>query len=95
VDHLIGFFEWLRANDWTAISIDDIEAARRGEKRLPKRAILITFDDGWRSLYTRVFPLVLAYRIPIVAALVGRWVDAPMDAKVPYDQRGEAAGSFH
>src|SRR6478672_287645 len=71
VDHLIGFLEWLRANDWTAVSIDDLEAARLGKKPLPKRAILITFDDGYRSLYTRVYPLLLAYRVPIVASLVG------------------------
>ena len=64
VDRLIGFFEWLRANRWTAITLDDVEAARLGKKPLPARAILITFDDGYRSLYTRVFPLLLAYRIP-------------------------------
>jgi biofilm PGA synthesis lipoprotein PgaB len=46
VDRLIGFFEWLRANRWTAITLDDIEAARLGKKPLPERAILITFDDG-------------------------------------------------
>src|SRR3954469_16720501 len=78
VDRLIGFFEWLRANRWTAISLDDVEAARRGKKPLPERAILITFDDGYRSVYTRVFPLALAYRIPIVVALVGEWVEPPM-----------------
>ncbi|MFZ1218386.1 MAG: poly-beta-1,6-N-acetyl-D-glucosamine N-deacetylase PgaB [Chthoniobacterales bacterium] len=87
VDRLIGFFEWLRGNRWTAISLDDIEAARRGEKTLPERSILITFDDGYRSLYTRVFPLVLAYRIPIVAALVGSWMDAPQGSMVNYGQK--------
>ena len=87
VDRLIGFFEWLRANRWTAISLDDVDAARRGEKTLPERSILITFDDGYRSLYTRVYPLVLAYRIPMVAALVGSWMDAPAGGKVNYGQK--------
>ena len=87
VDRLIGFFEWLRANRWTTISLDDVDAARRGEKTLPERSILITFDDGYRSLYTRVFPLVLAYRMPIVAALVGSWMDAPAGSMVNYGQK--------
>jgi peptidoglycan/xylan/chitin deacetylase (PgdA/CDA1 family) len=87
VDRLIGFFEWLRANRWTAISLDDVGAARRGEKTLPERSILITFDDGYRSLYTRVFPLVLAYRIPIVAALVGSWMDAAPGSLVNYGRQ--------
>jgi peptidoglycan/xylan/chitin deacetylase (PgdA/CDA1 family) len=71
---LVSFFEWLRGNGWTAITLDDIERARSGARRLPDRAILITFDDGYRSLYTRVFPLLLAYRMPAVAALVGSWM---------------------
>ena len=87
VDRLIGFFEWLRANRWTTISLDDVDAARRGKKTLPERSILITFDDGYRSLYTRVFPLVLAYRMPIVAALVGSWIDAPAGSKVSYGRK--------
>jgi hypothetical protein len=82
---LIEFFEWLKANDWTAISANDVLRAARGERPLPPRAILITFDDGYRSLYTRVFPLLLTYRIPVISALVGTWMDAPMDATVDYD----------
>ena len=84
VDRLIGFFEWLRVNRWATISLDDVEAARLGSQPLPERAILITFDDGYRSVYTRVFPLLLAYRIPVVVSLVGVWMDAPMEAKVRY-----------
>ncbi|MFL6538148.1 MAG: poly-beta-1,6-N-acetyl-D-glucosamine N-deacetylase PgaB [Chthoniobacterales bacterium] len=87
VDNLIGFFEYLRANRWHPIWLDDVDAARRGKKALPEHAILITFDDGYRSAYTRVFPLLLSYRIPAVFALVGNWLDAPMDGTVRYGDR--------
>ncbi|MGY4514449.1 poly-beta-1,6-N-acetyl-D-glucosamine N-deacetylase PgaB [Lysobacter sp. HA18] len=83
-ERLVALFEWLTANGWTAVSLDDIERAGRGETRLPDRAVLITVDDGYRSLYTRVFPLALAYRMPIVAAVVGSWLDAPADGTVRY-----------
>lgn len=86
-DRLVAFFDWLRGNGWTAVSIDDVERARRGEKPLPPRAVLLTFDDGYRSLYTRVYPLALAYRTPIVAALVGQWMDAPAGGTVRYGSR--------
>lgn len=82
---LISFFEWLKANQWTAVSANDVLRAASGGPPLPPRAILITFDDGYRSLYTRVFPLLLAYRIPVVSALVGTWMDAPLGASVDYD----------
>jgi peptidoglycan/xylan/chitin deacetylase (PgdA/CDA1 family) len=84
---LVAFFDWLRAGGWTPVSLDAIAAAGRGERPLPPRAVLLTFDDGYRSLYTRVYPLALAYRVPIVAAVVGSWMDTPLDATVRYGDR--------
>ncbi|HET7792807.1 MAG TPA: poly-beta-1,6-N-acetyl-D-glucosamine N-deacetylase PgaB [Rhizobacter sp.] len=85
-ERLVAFFDWLRGNGWTAISLDDVERARRAEKPLPERAVLISFDDGYRSLYTRAYPLLQAYRMPAVAALVGDWLAAPSGATVRYGQ---------
>ena len=87
-DRLVAFFEWLRGNGFTAVSLNDIEAARRAERPLPPRAVLLTFDDGYASLYSRVFPLALAYRFPVVAALAGSWMEGDVDGQVMYgDQR--------
>ena len=84
---LAQFFDWLKGTGWTAISLDDIAAAARGTRPLPDKAILITFDDGFRSLYTRVFPLLRVYRFPVVAALVGSWMEGRPDGTVQYGDR--------
>ena len=84
---LAQFFDWLKGSGWTAVSLDDIAAAARGTRPLPDKAILITFDDGYRSLYTRVFPLLQVYRFPIVAALVGSWMEGRPDGTVVYGDR--------
>jgi peptidoglycan/xylan/chitin deacetylase (PgdA/CDA1 family) len=84
---LAQFFDWLKGSGWTAVSLDDLAAAARGTRRLPDKAILITFDDGYRSLYTRVFPLLQVYRFPIVAALVGTWMEERPDGTVLYGDR--------
>ena len=52
-------------------SVDDLLAARDGRKALPEKAVLLTFDDGYESFYTRVFPILKAFRFPAVLALVG------------------------
>jgi len=83
-DRLIQFFEFLLADGWTVLSLDDVDQARLGQKRLPPKSILITFDDGYADLYTHVFPLLQAYNFPVVSALVGQWMDAPMTAQVNY-----------
>jgi hypothetical protein len=83
----VQFLDWLKGTGWTTISLDDVSAAARGARRLPDKAILLTFDDGFRSLYTRVFPLLKAYRYPAVAALVGSWMEDGPDGTVLYGDK--------
>ena len=83
-DRLIAFFDFLKGDGWTVLTLDDVAAAQRKEKLLPPKSVLITFDDGYQSLYSRVYPLALAYNYPIVAALVGEWMDAPASVLVTY-----------
>jgi peptidoglycan/xylan/chitin deacetylase (PgdA/CDA1 family) len=83
----VQFLDWLKGTGWTPISLDDVSAAARGARRLPDKAILLSFDDGFRSLYTRVFPLLKAYRYPAVAALVGSWMEDRPDGTVLYGDK--------
>ncbi len=76
--------DWLHGNGYTAVDLDDVEAASRGVRPLPERAVLLTFDDGLRSVYTHAFPLLRAYRFPAVIAPVTGWVDLPADSHVDY-----------
>jgi poly-beta-1,6-N-acetyl-D-glucosamine N-deacetylase len=91
-DRLVATFDFLRGNGWTAISLDDVEQAAKLIRPLPDRAVLITVDDGYRSAYTRVFPLLLAYRMPAVVALVGSWMmqtQASRERYVSWDEARE------
>lgn len=68
--------KWLRENGYHFIKIDDIINYRQHNKPLPSKAILITFDDGYQSVYSNAFPILKKYQIPIVIALVGSWLKA-------------------
>ena len=67
---------WLIANGYHFISIEDILNYRKHKKPLPAKAILITFDDGYHSVYENAFPIIKKYKIPVVIALVGSWMEA-------------------
>ena len=71
---LVAFFEYLVSNGWHAITLDDVDRAGRGETTLPEKSILITIDDAYASVYTRVYPLLLATRMPAIVAVPGAWM---------------------
>src|SRR5690606_15498573 len=64
--------------------IDQILAAHRGQAKLPEKAVLLVFDDGYRSFLTRVVPILRAFNWPAVVAPVGRWMDTPPDEMVDF-----------
>lgn len=67
------------AAHYNMVSAPDVLRARRGEFRLPARALLITFDDGWLDNLDFALPQLRARHMPslmfVVADAVGR--DAP------------------
>jgi len=46
---------------YNVVGLADVMAAVRGEKRLPDRAMLISFDDGWQDNVTFAEPLLKRY----------------------------------
>ncbi len=83
-DRFVAQLSWLQRNGYTAVTIDDLLAARAGRKPLPDKAVLLTFDDGFESFYTRVLPILKAFRFPAVLALVGEWMEGGADSSVRY-----------
>lgn len=93
-DQLVRFFDWLKGTGWNVVSLDQVMAAGKGGPALPDKSILLTFDDGYRSLYTRVFPLLQVYRYPAVAALVGAWMEGPPNGNVRYGETDVPRSKF-
>ncbi|BAK76741.1 polysaccharide deacetylase [Pseudogulbenkiania sp. NH8B] len=67
--------DWLKNNGYHFVSMDDVLADRSGKKPLPEKAVLLTFDDGYRSMYANAFPVLKMFKAPAVVALIGNWLD--------------------
>src|SRR2546425_6317653 len=48
----------------TVISMQDLLAWKRGEKNIPPRCAVVTFDDGWKSQYEVAWPVMKKYGYP-------------------------------
>jgi biofilm PGA synthesis lipoprotein PgaB len=84
-DHLIAHFDWLYANGYHMVSLQQVLDAMDGGAPLPTKAVLLSFDDGLVSAYTRVYPLLRAYHYPAVLALEGSWLDLPPGQRFDYN----------
>ncbi len=67
--------DWLRNHGYRFVGIDDVLASRAGKKPLPEKAVLVTFDDAYQSVYVHAWPVLKMFRIPAVVSVVGSWLD--------------------
>lgn len=93
---------WLAHHKYTPIRLADWLAWCSEAKPLPRKPVLITFDDGFADLVEYAFPILRRYRYPavifVVTGLIGKtnewdrkagWSEQPL---MSLDQMREAAG---
>ncbi|HZN25607.1 MAG TPA: polysaccharide deacetylase family protein [Burkholderiales bacterium] len=56
--------DYLARNDYRVIRLSDLVEFLEGKRSLPKRAVVITIDDGYVSAYHTAFPLLKRYGFP-------------------------------
>ncbi len=83
-NQLISHFNWLKDNGYHVISWKQIINARNGKNSLPDKSVLLSFDDGYKTMYNVVYPLLQAYNYPAVFAPVGSWLDTPSNKNIQY-----------
>lgn len=78
-EELEGHFAWLKANDFTVMSLADIQAAFADGKTLPERTAAITIDDGWRNVYRNGLAIFKKYQYPFTV-----FVNPQLMAEAPH-----------
>ena len=67
---------FLARNDYYTATADEFAAALCGDASFTKRnTILLTFDDGHRSLWTVAFPLLKKYGLRAVSFVTPGWIE--------------------
>ena len=65
---------YMIGTDYQLLSINDLLLVQSGSMKLYSDGIIITFDDGDTSNYTKAFPLLSEYNIPATFFLVPEWI---------------------
>ncbi|MCC5855225.1 MAG: polysaccharide deacetylase family protein [Idiomarina sp.] len=63
-EELREHLQYLKDNDFTVIDIRDAIAGVRGEKELPEKAVVLTFDDAYQNIFTNGRPVLQEFDVP-------------------------------
>lgn len=66
--------QFIKDSNICVISMQDFLEWRFGTRCLPARCVLITIDDGWKSVYTDAYPVLKAYGYPFTLFVYVRYI---------------------
>ena len=56
--------EWLVRNDYRVLRLAQLTGFLEGKEPLPPRSVVVTFDDGYESVYRHAFPVLRKLGLP-------------------------------
>jgi len=69
--------QYLAAHGYTPITLDQLAAIYAGKAEAPARPIVLTFDDGYKDLYTAAFPILQRHGFHAISFVITGFVGRP------------------
>jgi peptidoglycan/xylan/chitin deacetylase (PgdA/CDA1 family) len=66
---------FLAKNNWKTLTSDEFYLFKKGELSLPKKSVLITFDDGWRDNFIYAYPILKKYNLRATLFIITEWIE--------------------
>lgn len=65
--------KWLSDNNYKSLSMDEFYDWKVNGKKIPRKSVLITFDDGWNSFYTKAMPILEKYNMKAAVFVIYKY----------------------
>ena len=78
--------EYLRDNGFNVVPLDKMIEALQTGNPLPDKAVAITFDDGYISIYDEAFPMLQSFNFPFTLFLSTGPIDRQQNNYMSWDQ---------
>jgi peptidoglycan/xylan/chitin deacetylase (PgdA/CDA1 family) len=72
VDRFREQMTFLRENDYKVISLESLVQDLQNGRKIPEKAVVITIDDGYRSVYENAWPVLKDYNYPFTVFLYAK-----------------------
>lgn len=84
---------WLAANDYRVIPLAELVAMLRESRPLPPKTVAITIDDGYRTIYSKAWPVLRRYGFPFAVFLYVEGLEKKYANYLTWEQVGEMAAA--
>lgn len=79
---------YLQSKGYRFISMQDFKRFL-DDSPVPDNAVLVTFDDGYESFYTNVYPILKELNVPATNFIITGTLDDPNSGNVPFMSRDQ------
>ncbi len=67
--------KYLKENGYNSVTMKDVENYVYNGKKLPKKPVIITFDDGYYNNYHYAYPIAKKYNMKFIISVVEKYSD--------------------
>ncbi|PWK44426.1 polysaccharide deacetylase family protein [Pleionea mediterranea] len=85
--------EYLKDNNFSVLPVEQAVKQLMNGQSLPDKAVSITFDDGYESIYTTAFPLLKQYNFPFSVFVSTQPINQQFAAMMNWSQINEMTKS--
>jgi len=80
--------KYLSDNGWKTLTSKEFYLYKHKKLKLPKKSVLITFDDGWRDNFVFAYPILKKYNLKATLFIVTQWIEeASQDKNCEYIEK--------
>lgn len=84
---------FLKSNHYNVLPLQEIAALIKEKKRIPPKAIAITFDDGYKDNYLYALPVLKEYNLPATVFIIINEVGRAQADRLSWDEIKEMQDS--
>lgn len=84
VRHFTEHMKMLKDNGYSVITMNQFQMYLEGRLKLPPRSVVITFDDGYESNYTKAYPIMKQYGFVGTVFIVVSSTEEPNTKNIPH-----------
>jgi peptidoglycan/xylan/chitin deacetylase (PgdA/CDA1 family) len=77
---------FLKEHRYNVIPLEALVELIRAKKKIPARAVAITFDDGYKDVYSYAFPVLREYQFPATVFLIVNEISRPQADRLSWQE---------